>query len=120
LDDNTAIAELRAKVSKFRDARGWLKFNNPKDLSIALSIEAAELQELFLWKDAEEVTRLQMDRKQISRVRDEMGDVAIYLLSLSDVLGVDLTEAILDKLKKNEKKYPVEKFKGSNRKYDEA
>lgn len=106
-------------MSKFRDERDWLKFHNPKDLSIALSVESAELQELFLWKDNKSVEKMRNDKDQFRRIKEEIADIGIYLLSLSDVLDVDLSDAVIQKLAENAKKYPIEKSKGSNKKYNE-
>jgi len=119
LDDKTTISDLKAQVAKFRDERDWLKFHNPKDLGVAISVESAELQELFLWKDLRSIKQMLSDEKAARRVRDEMADIGIYLLSLSDVLRVDLSQAIEDKLGVNARKYPVRKSKGSSKKYDE-
>jgi len=119
LDRNTSVSILKEKVARFRDERDWLKFHNPKDLSIALSIESAELEELFLWKDNMSANRIKRDQKQLQRVKEEIADVFIYLLSLSNVLGLDVSEAVDEKLEHNAKKYPVSKSKESNKKYDE-
>ena len=119
LDRNTSVSILKEKVAKFRDERDWLKFHNPKDLSIALSIESAELEELFLWKDDISAKRIRRDQKQLQRIREEIADIFIYLLSLSNVLGLDVSEAVDEKLEQNAKKYPISKSKGSNKKYDE-
>ncbi len=97
--------------------RDWKQFHNPKDLAIALSIESAELLEHFLWKKEDEVE--QRTRSHAGEIRDEVADVGIYLFELADVLGVDLFEAMSDKLDKNAKKYPVDKARGSNKKYSE-
>jgi NTP pyrophosphatase (non-canonical NTP hydrolase) len=118
MDGHTTIASLRQQVAKFRDERDWLKFHNPKDLSIALSIESAELQELFLWKDIMDARDVRGDREQFRRTREEVADVLIYLLSLSDILDLDLSEAVTEKLEQNAKKYPIAKSKGSNKKYN--
>lgn len=119
MDSKTSVAELMQWVAKFRDERDWSKFNNPKDLSMAISIESGELQELFLWKDNESVSRIQDDQKLIGRIREEAADVCIYLLVLFDVLHLDLSDAVKDKLADNARKYPVEKSKGSSKKYNE-
>jgi len=120
LDDSTTLSALKDKVRKFRDERDWLKFHNPKDLSMALSIESAELQELFLWKDKAGIDMFRKDQEKLAKVGDEVADIGIYLLSLTDVMKIDLSEAILQKLKTNERRYLVEKFKGSNLRYSEA
>jgi len=119
VDNKTLISSLRKEVAKFRDDRDWMKFHNPKDLSIALSIETSELQELFLWKEDISAAKIREDGRQFKRVKEEVADIFIYLLGLSDVLGLDLSDAVADKLGENAMKYPVSKSKGSNKKYDE-
>ena len=119
MDSKATILRLKEAVAKFRDDRDWLKFHNPKDLSIALSIESSELEELFLWKDDMSARRVKKDGRQFSRIREEVADIFIYLLSLSNVLGLDMSEAVTEKLEQNTRKYPVRKSKGSNKKYDE-
>jgi dCTP diphosphatase len=119
LDNDTTISFLKLEAEKFRDQRDWQKFHNPKDLSIALSIEASELEELFLWKDSAEVEKLLKDKTQLEKVKEEMADIGIYLLSLSSVLKVDLSNAVTKKLAQNASKYPIKKSKGSSKKYDE-
>jgi dCTP diphosphatase len=108
---------VMARIREFRDARDWLQFHNPKDLAVSISIEAAELLEEFQWKSADESRRHAAENKE--RVSDEVADVAIYLLELVDVLGIDLAAAIHAKLDKNEKKYPVERSRGNSKKYTE-
>ena len=119
MDNRVLISNLRKEVAKFRDDRDWRKFHNPKDLSIALSIESSELEELFLWKENVSAAKIKGDRTQFKRVKEEVADILIYLLSLSDVLGLDLSDAVADKLEENDRKYPVRKSKGSNKKYNE-
>ncbi|MDP9579706.1 UNVERIFIED_ORG: NTP pyrophosphatase (non-canonical NTP hydrolase) [Bacillus sp. 1751] len=108
------MKHLQNKVIKFRDDRGWGKFHNPKDLAISLSLEASELLENFQWKSNKEAIA-----KNIDNIKDEMADVLIYLLMLSEELNVDLEKVIEAKLQKNAEKYPVEKAYGSNKKYNE-
>ena len=112
-----SIQELQESIRKFRDARDWLQFHNHKDMATALAIEAAELQELFLWKHGSEVEEVASTKRE--RLSDELADVAVYLLELADNLGIDLGEAVAAKLEKNAAKYPVHKAKGSNAKYTE-
>lgn len=119
MDNKTTIAALREKVAGFRDERDWLKFHHPKDLSMAISVESAELEELFLWKDQDSVQQMLRDEQQFRKVKDEIADIGIYLLSLSSVLQMDLSQAIEEKLAENSRKYPVEKSKGSSKKYNE-
>jgi len=120
LDSRTSISILRHEVERFRDKRDWLRFHNPKDLSIAIAIESSELEEIFLWKDKDDVNRLLGDRDQLERVKEEMADIGIYLLSLSSVLNVDLSDAVRKKLSQNARKYPISKSKGSSKKYNEV
>lgn len=94
-------------VKKFRDDREWSQFHNPKDLAISLSIEAAELLECFQWKSSAEA-----EKNNYQDIKYEMADVAIYLLFMCDKMGINLLDAIEEKMKLNEKKYPVEKAKG--------
>jgi len=119
LDEKTTVSTLKGEVSRFRDDRDWVKFHNPKDLSIALSIESSELQELFLWKNDDSVKKMQKDERQLQRIKEEIADISIYLLSLSNVLDIDLSDAVTQKLTQNARKYPINRSKGSNKKYDE-
>lgn len=102
---------LKAKIRQFRDDRDWAQFHNAKDLALALSIEAAELLELFLWKDAASA-----DPKKL---REELADILMYALLLADHEGLDITEIIEEKIRQNNEKYPVEKARGSSKKYNE-
>lgn len=94
-------------VIKFRDERNWGQFHNAKDLAISLNLEASELLETFQWKSSEEATETKMQE-----IKEEMADVMIYLLMLSDKLDIDLEEVVHAKLEKNAEKYPVEKHLG--------
>lgn len=111
------IRELTTKIKEFRDERDWAQFHNHKDMATALAIEAAELQELFLWKNADEMEEVTTKKKE--RLTEELADVAVYLFELADNLGVNLEEAIQLKLQKNALKYPVAQARGSNKKYNE-
>ncbi|MBA2871099.1 NTP pyrophosphatase (non-canonical NTP hydrolase) [Anoxybacillus calidus] len=108
------MKHLQQKIIEFRDARNWKQFHTPKDLAISLSLEAGELLENFQWKTSEEAVR-----ENFENMKDELADVVIYALLLSHELGIDLEEAIMDKMKKNEQKYPIEKSFGSKKKYSE-
>ena len=105
------INEIIDTLKKFRDDRDWKKFHNPKDLAIALSIEANELLELFLWKDSEEANR--------DRVKEELADVFAFAFLLAEEYNFDVKEIVLNKIKQNELKYPISKSKGLAKKYDE-
>ena len=111
------IKELQEKVIQFRERRDWAQYHNPKDLAISLSLEASELLEIFQWKNADEVEAIMRDEKSRKRVQEELGDIFIYALNMSHAFGFDPSEVILNKLRMNEEKYPVEKSKGSADKY---
>ncbi len=111
------MEQVIAKIRRFRDDRDWMQFHDPKNLAASISIEAAELLELFQWKTGEEATRYARANKE--RVSEEIADVAIYLIELADIVGIDLIDAIEDKLKKNAIKYPVEKARGVATKYSD-
>ncbi|HVH14772.1 MAG TPA: nucleotide pyrophosphohydrolase [Candidatus Angelobacter sp.] len=107
MDNQTTISELRKHVTNFRDERNWLKDDTPKNLAISISIEAAELLEHFQWKTEEQIGETIKDSAKRSEISDELADVLIYCLGFSDVLGIDLSEAINAKLRRNAEKYPM-------------
>jgi len=109
-DFNFLIEEL----VKFRDARNWEQFHNSRDLALAISIEASELNELFLWKSIEDSE--QVDK---TKLKEELADVFAFALLLAEKHGFDVKEIVLEKIRKNNEKYPVEKSKGTARKYNE-
>jgi NTP pyrophosphatase (non-canonical NTP hydrolase) len=108
MSDNEEIIEA---LRQFRNERDWAQFHNPKDLAIALSIEANELLELFLWKNAEDANK--------EKVKEELADVFAFAFLLADKYQFDVKDIVLDKIKKNEEKYPVDKSKGTAKKYNE-
>ncbi len=103
------IEELTDVIVKFRNERDWAQFHNAKDLALALSIEAAELNQLFLWKSPDEVNE--------DRVKEELADILNYALLMANKYGFDVSKIVLDKIEKNAKKYPVDKAKGIAKKY---
>jgi dCTP diphosphatase len=108
---------LRDKLRAFAEARDWDQFHSPKNLSMALMVEVAELMEHFQW-----MTELQsgnLDAEKTAVVAEELADILLYLVRLSDKLDVDLLKAALHKLEKNAVKYPAEKVRGSSKKYSE-
>lgn len=105
----TQLDILIQELLAFRDERDWKQFHNAKDLALAISIEAAEINELFLWKSPEDV--------DISKLRLELADVMTYCLLLANTLDIDLEAAIKEKISINAQKYPVEKAKGTATKY---
>jgi len=110
----TDIQLLINELEKFRDDRHWDQFHNTKDLSLAISIEAAELNELFLWKTTEECEKV-----DTNKLKEELADVFAFSLLLAGKHGFDVKEIVLEKIKKNGEKYPVEKSKGTAKKYNE-
>ncbi len=106
-ETNQIIQELL----NFRNERDWAQFHNPKDLALAINVEAAELLELFLWKNETEADP--------DRVREELADVFAFAFLMAERYQFDVSEIVLEKIQKNAEKYPVEKAKGSARKYDE-
>ncbi len=115
-DNTTTIASLKQKASKFRDDRDWRQFHGAKNLSMAISVEAAELMELFIWtRDQKEAAQLVQEKRQ--DVKDELADIIFAALMFADEFDIDITEAITEKIVHNEKKYPIEKAKGLNKKY---
>ena len=109
------LKELIINIRTFAQKRDWDQFHSPKNLAMALSVEVAEVVEHFQWLTAEESNSLPADK--IKRVKEEIGDVMIYLTRLADRLGIDPVQAAEDKMRINEKKYPVEKAKGNAVKY---
>ncbi len=109
MDGQTTIAALRKRVSNFRDERNWLEDNTPKNLAISICVEAAELLEQFQWKTDEQIREAVKDIAKRTQVSDELADVLILSLSFSDVLGIDISEAIDEKLRKAAEKYPTTK-----------
>ena len=106
--------EILEAINQFRDERNWRQFHNEKDLSLSISLEAAELLELFQWKSSEEVIGTKRER-----LAEELADVLIYSYMLADNLGFDINDIISEKLAKNVEKYPIDKSKGNNTKYKE-
>ena len=105
------LEELRQAIAKFTQERDWDQFHNGKDLALALSIEAAELNEAFLWKDPKDVN--------VEKVKEELADVFNYAIQIADKYDLDVKQIVMDKLRKNAEKYPVDKAYGSAKKYNE-
>lgn len=105
------LEELRQAIVKFTQERDWNQFHNGKDLALALSIEAGELNEAFLWKEAKDVN--------VEKVKEELADIFNYAILIADKYDLDIKQIVLDKLNRNAEKYPVEKAYGSAKKYNE-
>lgn len=111
-DRETTVSQLRELVRAFVEERDWRQFHTPKNLSMSLAIEAAELMEHFQWLTADESRSLADDRDKLTEVGEELADVLCYALALANELGLDVSQAIRDKMVKNARKYPAEKFRG--------
>ena len=112
------VEGLQRALQRFADARDWEQFHAPKNLAAALSVEAAELLEVFQWLDEAQSRAIGPGHPLHERVAEEIADVQIYLLRLADKVGVDLDAAVRRKIARNEEKYPPEKARGNARKYD--
>ena len=111
-DETTTVAELRRLLMDFVAERQWEIYHDPKNLSMSIAIEAAELMEHFQWLRNDELKALKRDPDALAAIRDELADVTAYVLALANALDLDLSEALQEKMRKNALKYPVEKFRG--------
>ena len=114
-DTTTTVATLKDAMPRFVAERDWEQFHSPKNLVMGLAVESAELMEHFLWVENQASRQVVHDSTKLGEVADEIADVACYLLALSNSLGIDLSDAIVGKLEKNARKYPVEKCRGRYR-----
>lgn len=112
---NDVLTSLQQAALAFRDQRDWQQFHAPKNLAQGLAIEAAELMEVFLWKTTE--ASRQLNDVELERVKEEVGDITLFLLTFCHELNIDLADATFEKLALNEEKYPVERAKGNSTKY---
>ena len=110
------ISQITEKIKKFRDDRDWMQFHDPKNMAVSIMLEASELLEHFQWKTTEEVEKYA--KQNYVEIKDEIADIALYLFELVDNLGINLIDAMEEKIKKNEIKYPVEKARGRHTKYN--
>ena len=111
-DRETTLGDLRQIIEEFVDQRDWQQFHAPKNISMALAIEAAELMEHFQWLTVSASREVTTDTEKLQAVSEEMADVLCYLLALANELDVDLTTAMLAKMEKNRRKYPAEEYRG--------
>ncbi len=114
---DTTVAALTSDIRAFRDARDWRQFHNPKEMAVAIAAEAGELLQHFVWQSPDQSDRRIVERRD--EIASEIADVAILLFELADNCDIDLAHAMRAKLTRNETRYPVDKARGSNRKYDE-
>ena len=118
-DSSTTVKELKDKVQKFCEERDWDQFHNQKDLAIGVSTEASELLDIFRFKKDADIKEIMSDSGKRQKVGDELADVLYFLLRFAQMKNFDLSEELERKLEKNNTNYPVEKAKGSNKKYNE-
>lgn len=111
-DQTTTVAELRAAVQRFVDERDWRQFHTPKNLSMAIAIECAELMEHFQWLGSRESRDVRDSPETMREVREELADILCFALSFANALDIDVSSAVADKLVKNANKYPADKFRG--------
>lgn len=111
------LNNLQQRIIRFRDARDWKQFHNPKDTAISLTLEASELLEHFQWKNAQEIEAYVKEHK--TEIADELVDVLYWVLLIAHDLEIDVAEAAAAKMAQNEAKYPVDKSKGKHTKYTE-
>ena len=111
-DSNTTITELKKIVEDFVNERDWSQFHNPKNLSMALAIEAGELMDIFKWNSTQECEDMMSEKNTRQDATDELADIMIYALAFSNRNNINISSAIEEKMIKNRKKYPTEKFKG--------
>ena len=113
------ITEIQKKISDFAQERDWEQFHTPKNLAMALSVEASELVEIFQWLTEKQSFNIKNNPQDFLKVKDELADILTYLVRISDILGVNLNEEFHRKIQLNAQKYPVEKAKGMATKYTE-
>jgi len=119
MDSETTLQDLKNEVKKFCEERDWDKYHNPKDLSIGIITEASELLEHFRFKSEDEAKAFLDDEIKKEAISDELADILFFVLRLAQKYDIDLAISVSRKLEKNKKKYPIEKSKGSNKKYTE-
>ena len=111
-DSSTTVAELIRLVDQFVADRDWEQFHDPKNLSASIAIEAAELMEHFQWLRSDELESVRGDGEKMTKIGEEVADVAAYLLSFASTMGIDISAALEDKMQKNAKKYPADQYRG--------
>lgn len=116
-DSQICIQDLKTKIKQFADERDWEQFHTPKNLSMAIAAEAAELMEHFLWKDSQESSDILKNSLKRQEVEEELADILIFALEFANIANFDVSTIIKAKMLKNAQKYPVEKAKGRANKY---
>ncbi len=118
-DKETSFQEVKDLIAEFVAERDWEQFHSPKNLSMSIAIEAAELMEHFQWMPGTLSSHVSSDRRDLEDISDELADIMTYCLNLANVLDIDISTAMKNKMKKNCEKYPVIKSKGRSTKYDQ-
>lgn len=116
---NIDLEKLNNDILQFVTERDWEQFHSVKNLSMAMSVEASELMELFQWMTEEDSNNIKNDPKNLSKLEDEVADVFVYLMRILHKTDIDLEKAVRQKMKKNAEKYPVDKSRGNSKKYNE-
>lgn len=114
-DRQTTVADLRDLVQRFVDERDWRQFHDPKNLSMSIAIEAAELMEHFQWQGSHQAADIRNSKEDMQQVREELADILCYALSFANTLDIDIATALREKIEKNAEKYPADKFRGRYR-----
>jgi NTP pyrophosphatase (non-canonical NTP hydrolase) len=112
-DSNTTFAAVKSLIEKFIQDRDWKKFHTPRNLAESICIESAELLEIFQWTTADEAKSMVKDAAELKKIQEELADILIYCISMLNATGTDIVKALLNKIRKNETKYPSEVFKGT-------
>jgi len=118
-DENTSVQELKLQIQKFCEDRDWDQFHNPKDLAIGISTEAYEVSDIFRFASEEDIAVIMRDASKCEHIEEELADTLFFVLRFAQMNGIDLSQALEDKVAKNNAKYPVDKAKGKNKKYTE-
>ena len=118
-DSETTIRQLKQTVKEYCEERDWDQYHNPKDLAIGVITEAAELLEHFRFKSEKEMDKMLADQKKKGEISDEISDVLMFIIRFAQKYDIDIAESFQRKMDQNTKKYPIDKAKGSNKKYDE-
>jgi NTP pyrophosphatase (non-canonical NTP hydrolase) len=114
---NDSIADLTTRIREFSRVREWSPYHNPKDMAVAIVAEAGELLQHFVWQQADQIDQRALERRE--EIASEIADVGILLFEMADLLGLKLGQTMSDKIDRNEERYPVDKARGNNRKYNE-
>jgi NTP pyrophosphatase (non-canonical NTP hydrolase) len=112
-----SIKEMTTRIREFVEAREWQVYHNPKDMAVAIAAEAGELMQHFVWQQPEQLEQRVADHRE--EIASEIADVGILLFEMADLLGMNLGEVMAEKIAYNEQRYPAEKSRGNNRKYNE-